>query len=64
MIFGGNCERPELIKDFDRVKYLGRWYEMYRESSVPFEKEDCATATYRALDYNYIEVNNVEYSLS
>jgi len=37
---------------------------MYREKSVPFESEDCATATYRLLDNNFVEVNNVEYSLS
>ena len=64
LLTGGNCERPELVKDFDRTKYLGRWYEMYREKSVPFESEDCATATYLDLGSNYIDVNNVEYSLS
>ena len=52
------------MENFNRKKYLGRWYEMYREKSVPFESEDCATATYRELDWNYIEVNNIEYSLS
>ncbi len=36
---------------------------MYREKSVPFEKEDCATATYVELPGNYIEVNNIEYSI-
>lgn len=60
---GGQCERPELVKDFNREDYLGRWYEMYREKSVPFEEEDCATATYVELPSNYIEVNNIEYSL-
>ena len=37
---------------------------MYREKSVPFEKEDCATATYVELPSNYIEVNNIEYSIA
>ncbi len=36
---------------------------MYREKSVPFEQEDCATATYRELDGNFIEVNNIEYNI-
>mmetsp|Transcript_6870 Transcript_6870/g.8184 ORF Transcript_6870/g.8184 Transcript_6870/m.8184 type:complete len:144 (-) Transcript_6870:294-725(-) len=62
--FGGMCERPELTKDFDSKKYLGRWYEIYRGNNVPFEENDCATATYIELPNNYIEVNNVEYNLT
>ena len=63
LTIGGNCERPTLVENFDRQQYLGRWYEMYRETSVPFESEDCATATYVELPRNYIEVNNIEWSL-
>lgn len=61
---GGMCERPDLVQDFDSSRYLGRWHEMYRENSVPFESEDCATATYVELPRNYIEVNNVEYAIA
>ena len=53
--------RPELASNFDRDQYLGRWYEMFRDLTVPFEEYDCATATYFALPYNYIDVNNVEF---
>ena len=60
---GGMCERPTLQADFDRQQYLGRWYEMYREVSVPFEEYDCATATYVELPRNFIEVNNIEYDI-
>ena len=60
---GGWCERPRLEQEFDRARYLGRWYEMYREQTVPFESYDCATATYVELPKNYIEVNNIEYSI-
>ena len=61
---GGNCERPTLDQNFQKQDYLGRWYEMYRENSVPFESEDCATATYVDLPGNYIQVNNIEYAIS
>ena len=61
---GGNCERPSLVENFDAEQYLGNWYEMYRSKSVIFEEDDCATATYRELDRNYIEVNNIEFSIS
>lgn len=59
---GGLCERPQLVKNFDSDQYLGRWYEIYR-SPNPFESEDCATADYVRLPGNYIEVNNIEYSI-
>ena len=58
---GGDCPRPELEADFDKDLYLGRWYEMFRDETVPFESHDCATATYFELSNNYIDVNNVEY---
>ena len=64
LLLGGQCEQPDLVQNFKTENYIGRWYEMYREKSVPFESEDCATATYRLLDNNFVEVNNVEYSLS
>ena len=60
---GGNCERPELMESFDKAKYLGVWYEMYRSKTVLFEEDDCATATYVELPNNYIEVNNLEFSI-
>ena len=62
LTIGGNCERPELVKNFEAKKYLGRWYEIYRKDN-PFENEDCATATYIELPYSRIEVNNVEFSI-
>ena len=63
LTYGGLCERPKLVKDFDPDRYVGRWYEFYRSYSVGFETEDCATATYVKLPRNYIQVNNVEYEL-
>ena len=60
---GGSCERPSLVENFDKEAYLGRWYEMYRVKDVPFQDEDCATATYVDIGNNYIEVNNIEWNI-
>ena len=60
---GGLCERPQLVRNFEVDNYVGRWYEMYRAEN-PFEQEDCATADYVKLPQNYIQVNNLEYSIS
>ena len=37
---------------------------MFRDTSVPFEDNDCATATYTALNDNYIRVANIEYDIA
>ena len=51
--------------NFDREKYLGRWYEFARSESVPreWERFECQTATYQKGDDNFIKVYNVEYSI-
>ena len=64
LTIGGQCQQPtSLVDDFQPDRYLGRWYEMYREKTIPFESYDCGTATYVKLDQNYIEVNNQEYNI-
>ena len=37
---------------------------MYRSKNVPFESEDCATATYKDKGRNFIEVLNTEYDIA
>ena len=49
---GGTCPVPDLQEDFDRERYLGRWYEMFRHVDVPYEVGDCATATYSEMRFN------------
>ena len=49
---GGTCPAPDLQENFDRERYLGRWYEMFRHYDVPYEVGDCATATYSELPLN------------
>ena len=36
---------------------------MYRSKNVPFESENCATATYKDKGRNFIEVLNTEYDI-
>ena len=64
ILYGGNCQRPELQADFDSERYVGVWYEIFRDTTVQFEVDDCTTARYEVLPYNYIEVNNLEFSIS
>ena len=37
IVTGGSCPAVELDASFDRTAYLGRWYEMFRDSTIPFE---------------------------
>ena len=43
----GSCQSPALKQDFNSTKYLGLWYELYRDIDIPFEKNAiCVTADY------------------
>ena len=47
----GSCQSPALKQDFDSTKYLGLWYELYRDIETPFEKNSmCVTAYYGETD--------------
>ena len=63
LTIGGQCPNPDLQENFDRERYLGRWYEMFRHYDVPYEYGDCATATYSERTFNRFEIDNVEYLL-
>merc|ERR1712151_784978 len=45
-------------KQFERDAYLGKWYEIARHKSTPFQKGDCGTATYSINDAGNIRVEN------
>lgn len=45
----GKCSvkpSPDVIKNFDLLKYMGLWYEQIRDVDVPFQKGECTTAVY------------------
>ena len=37
IIFGGNCPMVRTQPGFNTDQYIGRWYEIFRDYSVPFE---------------------------
>ena len=37
---------------------MGVWYEIYRDSAIPFESGECVTAKYTLRDDGSIEVFN------
>ena len=44
---------------FDKSRYLGRWYEIYRDQYTGFEwLGECGTATYTARDDGDIDIAN------
>jgi len=47
-----------VVQDFKKDEYLGRWYEMYRNKKVPFQKGDCTTAKYSMKENGLIKVEN------
>lgn len=36
----GSCENPELTKDFNQKKYMGKWYEILRDSKIGDDDEN------------------------
>jgi apolipoprotein D and lipocalin family protein len=57
----GRC--PEVkyeLDSFDLNKYLGTWYELAREKSIPFQRGDCTQATYSLNDDGTVKVVNSE----
>ncbi|CDW76786.1 apolipoprotein d [Stylonychia lemnae] len=55
----GSCKPFNVVANFDASQYVGKWYEIYRDKDLPFEKDDtCVTATYGAISSNQISVLN------
>ncbi len=57
----GSCPSFKYEQEsFDSTLYLGKWYEIARHKSTPFQKGDCTTADYSKLDNGNIKVVNDE----
>ena len=52
------CTRPELQKNFDPDQYLGVWYELRRDKSIPYETGECVTAQYSYREDGNLKVDN------
>jgi len=63
--FGSLCPEYGRMPDFEKDRYLGLWYEGFRDSRIRFEKGDCVTADYSEPGDKpeYIRVNNSEQRL-
>ena len=57
LTIGGMCDRPETAQNFTKASYLGRWYQQFVATTVPFG-DDCVTATYADKDGTNIQVDN------
>jgi len=42
----GTCPTPTLKNPFDATKYTGLWWEQARDSTMPWESNDCQQARY------------------
>ena len=53
------------MQNFDKDRYLGKWYEGFRDSRIRFEKGECVTAEYSEPGEKpgYIRVHNSEQRL-
>jgi apolipoprotein D and lipocalin family protein len=55
----GGCPKIQYeLNSFELNRYLGKWYELAREKSIPFQKTDCTNAVYSLNDDGTIKVLN------
>ena len=54
----GRCPTPAKVQNFDLNRYLGIWYENFRDKSIPFESGDCVMAQYSLRDDGRLKVLN------
>jgi apolipoprotein D and lipocalin family protein len=57
----GSCPTPALQPNFDATKYMGLWHEQARDSSMPWESNDCQQARYTLKADGTVGVLNSQY---
>ena len=68
----GKCKlsTPSVVQNFQPQRYLGKWFEQFRDKNTPFQKGDCVVAEYSLFEDNSsstklkIRVNNSELELT
>lgn len=58
--WGGCPTYTRNMESFDITRYTGKWYEIAREKSTPFQKGDCTTAQYSQNEEGSVTVLNTE----
>ena len=57
----GSCPSyTRKMNSFDLERYTGKWYEIAREKSTPFQKGDCTSADYTLNEDGTVKVVNSE----
>lgn len=46
------CPNVQAVDNFEIEKFLGRWYEMYRDHWTPYPKSECNTIKWYIISYN------------
>ena len=55
----GPCASPSLKQNLDAKRYTGRWYEIWKDATIPFEIGcSCTTATYSLMSNGNVGVQN------
>jgi len=57
----GQCPTPTLQENFDAPSYMGLWHEQARDSSMPWESNDCQQARYSLNPDGTVAVLNSQY---
>ena len=68
----GKCQvkTPSVVQNFQLNRYLGKWFEQFRDKNTPFQKGDCVIAEYTLFEDKYsknelkIRVTNSELELN
>lgn len=60
----GSCPTPSLVPNFDATRYMGLWYEQVRDSSMPWESNDCQQARYSLNADGTVAVHNTQFDPS
>ena len=62
IVFDSSCTSVTTMSNFDQDKYVGDWYEIKRDWTIPFEfGASCVRAKYRARSDGDFDVYNEVY---
>ena len=59
----GKCKvqpSPSVVQNFNIERYMGKWYEQFRDASMLFQQGECDTADYSINEDGSVKVVNSE----
>lgn len=63
-MFTDRCPKFERLQNFDADRYLGTWYQAYRDRRDPFQTGECGCTKYTASADGTIKIESTEWRLS